>query len=254
MTPTDNRTEVRRLRRLLKEIADLAQGASLTGHLPDGAPSAIRRYNAVLQHLERLGVVTPGFFEPLAETAGYDELGVESKLLAGYIKEDEADAAPSEHGPHSNVIIGMGGLRELSELKDLGKMIREQLPAWIQSREARDEERKARDEEREARDEEREARRDARAAARETRGHEREGERFQTETFVRWNTEASSLSDVESRLAEVGAKLQTAAEQLRRGDLPDEDRAMLAEQLSRLGQEQANLARRHALLRQEGRE
>ena len=214
MTPSDNRAEIR-------------QGASLTGHLSDGAPSAIRRYNAVLQHLERLGAVTPGFFGPLAETAGYDELGVESKLLAGYIKEEESDAESLPHGPQGNLIIGLGGLRELSELKDLGKMIREQLPAWVRGREA---------------------------GAQETSQNAREGDPAPSETSVRWNTEATGLSDVESRLAEVGAKLQTAAEQLRRGDLPDEDRALLAEQLSRLGQEQANLARRHALLRQQGRE
>ena len=62
--------------------------------------------------------------------------------------------------------------------------------------------------------------------------------------------EPGSMSEVESRLAEVGAKLQAVAEQLRRGDLSDEQRAELAEQLSQLGQEQARLARQHAMLRE----
>jgi hypothetical protein len=48
----------------------------------------------------------------------------------------------------------------------------------------------------------------------------------------------------------VGMKLQAVAEQLRRGDLSDEQRASLAEQLSRLGEEQARLARQHAVLRE----
>ena len=60
----------------------------------------------------------------------------------------------------------------------------------------------------------------------------------------------ASLTEIESRLAEVGAKLQAVAEQLRRGDLSDAQRAELAEQLSRLGHEQARLARRHAELRE----
>src|SRR5579859_659751 len=117
MTASDNRTEIRRLRRLLKEIAELAQSASLTGSLKEGAPSAVRRYNAVLQQLERLGALTPDFFSPMAETAGFDELGVESKLLAGYIKEDELDSESPLHSAHGNVIVGLGGLGELAELK-----------------------------------------------------------------------------------------------------------------------------------------
>lgn len=59
-----------------------------------------------------------------------------------------------------------------------------------------------------------------------------------------------SLSDVESRQAEVGAKLQAVGEQLRRGDLSDAQREELAEQLSRFGQEYARLARQHAALRE----
>jgi hypothetical protein len=64
------------------------------------------------------------------------------------------------------------------------------------------------------------------------------------------DAEPGTMSEVESRLAEVGAKLQAVAEQLRRGDLSDEQRAELAEQLSQFGQEQARLARQHAMLRE----
>ena len=229
MTASDNRADIRRLRRLLKEISELAQHASLTGALREGAPSAIRRYNAVLQQLERLGAVTPGFFGPLAETAGYDELGVDSKLLAGYIKEEGFDAESLPHDPHGNVIIGLGGLGELAELKDLGKMIREQFPDWLRGQQERHRERSERHRERSQ------------------RGAESGPDQAET-------LEPASLSEVESGLAEAGSKLQAVAEQLRRGDLSDEQRAILADLLSQLSQEQANLARRHAALRQQGRE
>lgn len=57
------------------------------------------------------------------------------------------------------------------------------------------------------------------------------------------------ITDVESRLAEVGSKLQAVAEQLRRTDLSDQQRAELADELSQLGQEQAKLLRERAALR-----
>ena len=60
----------------------------------------------------------------------------------------------------------------------------------------------------------------------------------------------SNREDIGRRLGEVGAQLQSVAEQLRRPNLTDEQRAELAEQLARLSQEQALLAREHATLRQ----
>ena len=223
MTPeetktSDNRTEIRRLRRLVREIGELAQHASLTGSLQGGASSAARRYNTIIQRLEELGAVSPGLFQPLAadEAANFDEIGVESKLVAGYLEEEEEEerAGKGQHGG-PNVIIGsLNGMQSLEELKDLGRIIRENLPEWMREK------------------------------ARER--HEGEREEPRAETAGR----AASLSEVESRLAEVGARLQAVAEQLRRDSLTSEERADLAEQLSRLGQEQARLAREHARLRE----
>lgn len=136
-----NRTEIRRLRRLLKEIADLAQHASLTDSLKQGARSAVQRYNQVLTRLEALDVVSPGLFQPLPADASFDEVGVDSKLLAGYLEEDEEEAGGSkgqQGGP--NIIVGsLNGLQGLEELKDLGRQIRESLPDWIRERTGRGE-------------------------------------------------------------------------------------------------------------------
>jgi len=65
---------------------------------------------------------------------------------------------------------------------------------------------------------------------------------------------AAHLTEIEQQLVEVGGKLQTAAEQLRRGDLSDEQRAELAEELASHGREQAKLAREHATLREKSAE
>lgn len=151
MTPTDDKpffnseqqdkaTEVRRLRRLLKDIADLAQNASLTGSLQGGARTATRRYNTVVERLDTLGVTSPGLFTTLADDAPFDEIGVEATLLAGYLKEDEAPAgagnASGNNAPFINIGGDLGSLKGLGELKDLGKMIRESLPEWMRKEDA----------------------------------------------------------------------------------------------------------------------
>lgn len=224
------RQEIRRIRRMLRGMARLAKDATLTGSLQGGGRPAAQQYNQLVLRLEQIGLVPQGMFQPLAEAPeGSDastdeklfaEIGVAAALLASYLEPDEEEERSHEgrhaHGPHGNVIIGLGGMKHLEELKDLGRTIRENLPEWMRERE-----RERHSEPREARDED-------------PAGEGR----------------ASSLSEVESRLAEAGARLQAVAEQLRRDSLTSEQRADLAEQLSRLGQEQARLAREHARLRE----
>jgi molybdenum-dependent DNA-binding transcriptional regulator ModE len=203
--------EIRRIRRLLQKTAEMAEGASLTGSLKQGGRAAALQYNRALQHLEQLGEIPTELFAPLPEDASLDEVGVAANQLAGYLEDEEEGSSPAtaggeSHGSHNNVFIGLGGLKELEQLKGLGQAIRDQMPDWIKNKMG--------------------------------------GEVEQPEE------NGATLTEVESRLVEVGARLQTVAEQLRRGDLTDGQRAELAEQLSRLGQEQAQLARRHAALRQ----
>lgn len=213
--------EVRRIRRMLLETARMAKEASLTRSLEKGARTSVLQYNHVLQHLEKLGAVPAGFFAALPEDATLDDVGIASAQVASYLEDDE-DERPRErqHGHHSgNVNVSIGGLRdlkELKELKELGQIIREQLPDWMRGRMPE--------------------------ASAPPPPHAP-----QPPNAAEAGT--THLSELESRLAEVGAKLQTVAEQLRRGDLTDTQRAELADQLSRLGQEQARLAREHATTR-----
>jgi hypothetical protein len=136
-------TEVRRLRRLLKDIADLAQHASLTGSLQGGVRTATRRYNTVIARLETLNITSPGLFTALGDDTTFDELGVEASLLAGYLKEDEQAAdersgnkSGNNSAPFINIVGDLGSLHGLEELKDLGKQIRESLPEWMRNRSA----------------------------------------------------------------------------------------------------------------------
>jgi hypothetical protein len=75
------------LRRMLREIADLAENASLTGGLSSGAPRAVQRYNAVLRQLVETGAVPKDIFEELnPETTDFGQLGVDARLLASFLK------------------------------------------------------------------------------------------------------------------------------------------------------------------------
>lgn len=116
--------EMWRLHRLLREIAQLAQHASLTGSLEKGAPSAIRRYNFILQRLEQTGSMAGHLFEPLPESASFDELGVDATLLAGYIAEDSGESNGRDRKDKRR---DRGG----DDLRDLAQMVRENLPQWL---------------------------------------------------------------------------------------------------------------------------
>jgi hypothetical protein len=241
MDENDVRKEVRHVRRMLEEIARLAEHASLTGSLEGGARSAVKRYNAMVARLKEIGAVPDAMLQPLDETASFDELCVESELLAGYLNEDNGDEPEAEtrRSKHLDfeMIVGLAPFLDQKELRELvraavpgrksvnprlviglapflgreelGRLIREHLPEWF-------------------------------------RGQEEEEE----EPSPPKPSHAPLPSEEEGPLADVGARMQAVAEQLRRADLTDAQRADLAEQLSRLSQEQARLARQRAARRE----
>jgi len=129
--------ELRRLRRMLKQMHSLSEHASLTGALSEGATDAVQQYNRILRRLEDLNVVTAGIFSILPADASFDRLGVLSKLLEGYLADEIPDSGKEgrEGGGHK-IIIGsnLGEINGLEELKDLGRIIRENLPEFLRKR------------------------------------------------------------------------------------------------------------------------
>ena len=78
--------------KLLREIADMCEHASLTGALSGGAGRVAHRYNAILERMVASGRVPTGMFEPLPETAEYGEIGVEARMLSAAVKEDKKES------------------------------------------------------------------------------------------------------------------------------------------------------------------
>lgn len=120
--------ELHRIYRMLRELAELAEHASITGFLQQGKRSAIQRYNGILAHLERSGLVPDGLFQALGDDAEFDQLNIESKLLAGFIEEDAREA---RRGKRNDI---EGVLEEVQQLQELKESLRESMPELLERR------------------------------------------------------------------------------------------------------------------------
>ncbi len=117
--------DIKACRRLLSEIGDLCEHASLTGSMSSGAARTAERYNTVLERLVGAGIVDAGMFSAVPATANFDEVGVEAKMLAGYLPGDKNKQRDHDHGDRSMIVrlapfIGQSELNEL--VRDHAKM------------------------------------------------------------------------------------------------------------------------------------
>lgn len=111
----------RQARRLLDEIASLAEHASLTGSLTGGAEAAVRRYNLVLSGLESAGSIPKGFFEALPADVGYDRLGVEARLLRGVLDGDRHEAGHRHRCGEASLLVRLAPFLDQEDLRALLK-------------------------------------------------------------------------------------------------------------------------------------
>lgn len=118
--------EIKSVRRMLRELSEIAEHASLTGSLIGGAPQAVSRYNALLARLVELQAVPASVFQPLGSSAGFGELGVEARLLTAHLSDEEdGDRGHRKHGKHDGGL--MMRLAPFLDPEDLGALVREQI-------------------------------------------------------------------------------------------------------------------------------
>jgi len=119
--------EVKSIGSLLARTAELAEQAGLTGAYEDGAKRCVQQYNASVARLETLAAVPPGFFLPLAENAGYGEVGIACAQLASYVGSGSgaaSDGGATYHGPkylvnhNHNSDLSKEERQELQEIKE----------------------------------------------------------------------------------------------------------------------------------------
>ncbi len=109
-----------KIHRLVKEIADMAEHASLTGSLDSGKPAMIQRYNSLLDSLEDESDVPHGLFGKLPESADFGQIGVEARLLYAYLKDSGNDNNGGKHGDLGVVVR----LAPFVKSADLTEMVR----------------------------------------------------------------------------------------------------------------------------------
>lgn len=121
--------ELRKIRRLLQSLLEIAEESSLTGVFSGGAESAVRRYNAILEHLEDHGHLPDDVFEPLpTDQTGFDRLGIEIKLLLGYLEEDGHGEPHRDRAKGAEWLIGIAPFVDRDELT---KMVEDQISKGV---------------------------------------------------------------------------------------------------------------------------
>lgn len=138
---SDNKKrEIRRIRRLLQEIASLAEEEELS----EGLMNAARRYNAIIRHLEEREILPSGLFHPLNEQeATFGVLGVESRMLSGYLEELEEEEEEDEEKESGNMKFDFGSIIALAPFlgqREVKKIVRKHMRGKISFGEEEDEE------------------------------------------------------------------------------------------------------------------
>ena len=110
-------------KRLLNEIADLCEHASLTGSLASGNRRVAERYNSVLLNLERLEILPTGIFVALDPSATFDDIGVEARMLAAYCNKDKRRKHERHEESGTSLLLR---LAPFVRQEELGQLIREQ--------------------------------------------------------------------------------------------------------------------------------
>ena len=101
----------------VRELAKLAEHASLTGTLDEGRERAIDRYNWSLSKLEEAGSIPKGMYQQLGNSATYSELAVEARLLGASASQEE----------ESDQMKLMMRLAPFASKEDIGMMLRKNM-------------------------------------------------------------------------------------------------------------------------------
>jgi len=206
--------EIRRIVRLLERMRALAQESTMTGALRNGQAYAVQQYNAIVAALAEEGVILPRYFPAVAEDATWGSVGFASAQLAEYLKEmvegqgeaSREEAAGGAAGSFFDRFFGSG------EFQHIGEAMRGAFPDWM------------------------------REARRWREGPQAAGTTTPPPGAAR-PAEGSPPGEQESRLADLSARMEEIAAQMRRPDVPLEELRRLAAELARLGEEQARIAR-----------
>jgi hypothetical protein len=127
-----NKKEVRRMRALLQRMSEIAEHAEQSGSFEGAAHNYVKRYNAIVEHLEEEEVLAEDLFPKLDEDSDIGQLGAEAKLLGNYLDDIiEESPAPAGKGKGEKGEKGRADLGVLVALapflgsNELSKLVRQ---------------------------------------------------------------------------------------------------------------------------------
>lgn len=123
MSENDHKKEIRRMRLLLRKMSEMAEHVEQSGSFESGIRSSVKRYNAIVEHLEDIEALPDDLFPKLDERADSGQLGAEAMLLGDYLddltEEDGKEEKSHKQKPDMGMLIALAPFLEKSELNKL---------------------------------------------------------------------------------------------------------------------------------------
>ncbi len=118
------KNEIRRMRTLLQKMAEMAEHAEQTGSFESATHNYVRRYNAIVEHLEDNDVVPEDLFPKLEEETDFGQMGAEAKLLADYLDDILEESPKASNRNETKPDLGlMVALAPFLESRELSKIV-----------------------------------------------------------------------------------------------------------------------------------
>jgi hypothetical protein len=112
--------------RLLRQTAEFAEHVEQTGSFQSGARNSVKRYNAIVEHLEEEDIIREDMFPRLEEDeSDFGQLGAEATALANYLDDiGDEEEKPATGGPKGKDFGWLLGLAPFLERDELSKLVR----------------------------------------------------------------------------------------------------------------------------------
>jgi len=123
MADVEQKKEIRRMVRLLRQTAEFAEHVEQTGSFESGARNSVKRYNKIVEHLEEEEIIHEEMFPKLDDNTDFGTLGAEATALANYLDdlagEEERSVTSGSKSPDFGWLLGLAPFLEQSELSKL---------------------------------------------------------------------------------------------------------------------------------------
>ena len=120
--------ELRAIIQMLGATTRMADHLRITHDLDQKSEAGVCQYNSIVKRLKDTDTIPESMFAPLKEDAPFVDLGMCCEQLSAYLKGMVGEPAEGKkHDAPGNIgVVNIGG-----NLKELGDLIRQAMPAWI---------------------------------------------------------------------------------------------------------------------------